>query len=134
MSFDDLLLAIIIAGIGLSVGGLCAKYREWRRYLDAEKRQAVRFRELHAHRTHLQERDGCASRGDGQQQIVDTNPRRFQGSSLDRMLVHSCTSLTSITRSVWPSPRSFERVDIAISRRDERFNQPRMRNQEGERP
>jgi hypothetical protein len=36
--------------------------------------------------------------------------------------------------SMWPLPGGFERVGLAIGRRDERFNQPRMRNQEGERP
>ena len=30
MSFDDLFIAIIIAGIGLSVACLCARYRERR--------------------------------------------------------------------------------------------------------
>ncbi len=94
MSFDDLFIAIIVAGIGLSGASLCAKYCEWRKYQDAEKRKAARFRELHAHHMGLQEREACASRDGRQQKIVDTISRRFQGSPLDQLLVHSRTSLT----------------------------------------
>jgi hypothetical protein len=94
MSFDDLFIAIIIAGIGLSGASLGVKYCEWRKNQDAEKRKAARFKEWYAHHRCLQERDTCASSGSGQQTIVDTIPRRFQGSPLDRMLVHSGTSLT----------------------------------------
>ena len=48
MNFDDFFIAIIIAGIGLSVACLCAKYREWRNFQVAERRKAARFREMQA--------------------------------------------------------------------------------------
>jgi hypothetical protein len=48
MNFDDFFIAIIIVGIGLSVACLCAKYREWRKFQDVERRKAARFREMHA--------------------------------------------------------------------------------------
>lgn len=76
MSFDDLFIAIIIAGIGLSCASLCARYCEWRNDQDAEKRKAARFRELYAHHMGHQERDTCASGGDGQPKIADAIPRR----------------------------------------------------------
>jgi len=95
MNFDDLFIAIIIAGIGLSGASLCAKYCEWRKYQDAEKRKAARFKELYAHHMCLQEREACASSGGGQQKLVNTIPRRrFQGSVLERTLIHSRTSFT----------------------------------------
>jgi hypothetical protein len=79
MSIDNLLIAIIIAGIGLSGACLCAKYREWRRDLDAEKRQAVSFREMHVHHMGLEECDMRASRGGGQQKVVATKSTTIPG-------------------------------------------------------
>jgi hypothetical protein len=79
MSIDDLLIAIIIAGNGLSGACLCAEYREWRRDLDAEKRRAVSFREMHAHHMGLEECDIRASRGGGQQKVVATKSRTIPG-------------------------------------------------------
>ncbi len=46
MSFDDLLIAIIFAGIGLSAAYFRAEYVTWRRYMAAARRKAVRLREL----------------------------------------------------------------------------------------
>jgi len=48
MSFDDLLIAIIIAGTGLSGAYLGAKYVSWRRYKVAERRREISLRELYA--------------------------------------------------------------------------------------
>lgn len=48
MSFDDLLIAIIIAGTGLSAAYLGAKYVSWRRYKAAERRREFSLRELYA--------------------------------------------------------------------------------------
>jgi len=48
MSFDDLLIAIIIAGTGLSGAYLGAKYVLWRRYMAAERRREFSLRELYA--------------------------------------------------------------------------------------
>lgn len=79
MSFDDLLIAMIIAGIGLSGAFLCAKFCEWRSCVDAEKRQATGFREVFAHHLRLEEWDIRASRGGGQQKIVDTNSTMIPG-------------------------------------------------------
>jgi len=91
---DDLLIAIIIAGIGLSGACLGVQYCEWRKYRDAEKRQAASCREMHAHRMGLQERDICAPRGGAQQTNVDAKSRRLQKLSPERILVHSRKGLT----------------------------------------
>jgi hypothetical protein len=48
MSVDDLLIAIIIAGTGLSGADLSAKYLSWRRYKAAERRKQFSLRELYA--------------------------------------------------------------------------------------
>lgn len=79
MSFDDLFIAIIVAGIGLSVACLCAAYWDRCKFEDAEKRRAANFRELYAHHLCLQENDIGASRGRGQQKVVETNSRGVPG-------------------------------------------------------
>jgi hypothetical protein len=59
MSFDDLLIAIIIAGTGLSGAYLGAKYVSWRRYKAAERRREFSLRELYAN--HLCDENNDAS-------------------------------------------------------------------------
>ncbi len=59
MSFDDLLIAIIIAGTGLSGAYLGAKYVSWRRYKAAERRREFSLRELYAN--HVCEENDDAS-------------------------------------------------------------------------
>ncbi len=46
MSFDDLLIALIFTGIGLSAAYFRAEYVSWRRYMAAGRRKALRLREL----------------------------------------------------------------------------------------
>jgi len=50
MSLDDLLIAIIIAGTGLSGAYLSAKYVSWRRTKAAERRREFSLRELYANK------------------------------------------------------------------------------------
>jgi 6-phosphogluconolactonase len=57
MSFDDLLIAIIVAGIGLSVAYLRAEYVSWRRYKAAERRHEVSLCELHLKRLRVEDND-----------------------------------------------------------------------------
>jgi hypothetical protein len=47
VSFEDLLIALIIAGIGLSGVYVRAEYVLWRRNQAAERSKEVRLRELH---------------------------------------------------------------------------------------
>ena len=39
MNFDDLLIAVILGGIGLTVAYFRAEYRLWRRYKAAERQK-----------------------------------------------------------------------------------------------
>jgi hypothetical protein len=57
MSVDDLLIAIIIGGIGLSGAYVRAEFMLWRRNKAAERRREVCLRELHAHRLWHAEND-----------------------------------------------------------------------------
>lgn len=55
MNLDDLLLAIIIAGIGLSIGYLRAEFVLRRERKVKERKKAIVQREWHANRLRLQE-------------------------------------------------------------------------------
>jgi hypothetical protein len=57
MSFDDLLIAIIIAGFGLSGAYIRAEYLSWRRYHAAERKRETSLRELHASRLSCEKTD-----------------------------------------------------------------------------
>ncbi len=48
MSFDDLLIALIIAGFGFSGAYFRAEYLSWRRCRASERKRETSFRELHA--------------------------------------------------------------------------------------
>jgi len=50
MSSDDLLMALIIAGFGLSGVYFGSGYISWRRYQAAERQRELSLRELHANR------------------------------------------------------------------------------------
>jgi hypothetical protein len=50
MSFDVLMVALVLAGIGLSAAYVSAEYRNWREHGAAERRRAAALRELHAAR------------------------------------------------------------------------------------
>jgi hypothetical protein len=50
MSFDVLMVAVVLAGIGLSAAYVSAEYRSWREHGAAERRRAEAVRALHAAR------------------------------------------------------------------------------------
>ena len=47
MSFDVLMIAVIVGGIALSVAYVSAEYRNWRRNGAAQRRRDAALRELH---------------------------------------------------------------------------------------
>ena len=47
MSFDVLMIAVIVGGLALSVAYVGAEYRSWREHGAAEKRREAALRELH---------------------------------------------------------------------------------------
>jgi hypothetical protein len=57
MSFDDLLIALIIAGFGFSGAYFRAEYLSWRRCRASERKRETSFRELHASRLSCQKND-----------------------------------------------------------------------------
>jgi hypothetical protein len=57
MSVDDLLIAIIIAGLGLSGAYLKAEYLSWRRYNAAQRKQQASLRAWHINRLRRAEND-----------------------------------------------------------------------------
>ncbi|HEX3951893.1 MAG TPA: hypothetical protein VHW95_18740 [Steroidobacteraceae bacterium] len=50
MSFDVLLIAVLVGGIALSVAYVGAEYRSWRAHGAAQRRSAAALRDLHAAR------------------------------------------------------------------------------------
>jgi hypothetical protein len=63
---DDLLIAIIIAGFGLSGMYFRTAFAEWRRHQAAERRREHNLAALHAHRLH---RDENATPGSSTAQV-----------------------------------------------------------------
>jgi hypothetical protein len=57
MNIDDLLIAIIIGGIGLSGAYLRAEYTFYRRHKAVERRKQLSLRELHTNRLCHEEND-----------------------------------------------------------------------------
>jgi hypothetical protein len=62
MSVADVLMVVIMTGIGLSVVYLVAEYSRWRRHEAAEQRKAADFRMLQAEELSRRERDVFESR------------------------------------------------------------------------
>jgi hypothetical protein len=62
MSVADILMIVIMSGIGLSVVYLVAEFSRWRRNEAAERRKAADFRELQDGRVSRRERDVFESR------------------------------------------------------------------------
>ena len=50
MSFDVLMIAVIVGGFGLSVAYVSAEYRSWREQGAAQRRREAALRDLHAAR------------------------------------------------------------------------------------
>jgi hypothetical protein len=50
MGLDDVLMALLVGGLGLSIAYLAAEYLGWRALRAAERRRGVLERELHAAR------------------------------------------------------------------------------------
>jgi hypothetical protein len=65
VSIDDLLFAIILAGIGLSVAYLRAEYVSYRGFKATEHKKWIVQRELHAKRCVLGTTGKCSSVGEG---------------------------------------------------------------------
>ncbi len=70
MSSDYLLIALIVAGFGLSGVYFGAGYVSWRRYQAAERKKELSLRELHANRL----RDENDVPGSSTVQVVDRVP------------------------------------------------------------
>jgi len=62
MSVADVLMVVIMSGIGLSVVYLVAEYSRWRRHAAAEQRKAADFRLLQAGRLSGRQRDVSETR------------------------------------------------------------------------
>jgi hypothetical protein len=50
MSSDDLMIGLVVGGIGLTVAYFCVAYILWRRHKAAEFRKAAELRKLHLDR------------------------------------------------------------------------------------
>jgi hypothetical protein len=61
MSAAEILMVVIVSGIGLSLVYLGAEYTRWRRNEAAHQRKTADFRELQARRFSSRERDVGAS-------------------------------------------------------------------------
>jgi hypothetical protein len=62
MSVADILMLVIMSGIGLSVVYLVAEYSRWRKHEAAERRKVADFRLMQAGRSSGRERDVFESR------------------------------------------------------------------------
>ena len=71
MGFDDLLIAVIIAGIGLSGAYFRAEYTSWRSRNAADRRKDLSLCELHTHRLCRDKNGGPALSMMGAEQSVD---------------------------------------------------------------
>ena len=70
---DDLLIAMIIAGFGLSGAYFRAVFVSWRRNQAAEQEREISLRELHAHRLYRDENDVPGSSTVQAEKNVDAN-------------------------------------------------------------
>jgi hypothetical protein len=62
MSVADVLMVVIVVGIGLSFFLLVAEYTRWRRYEAAEQRKSASLRALHERAFSRQEREVVTGR------------------------------------------------------------------------
>jgi hypothetical protein len=97
MSFDIVLLLIVVGGIGLSAAYVRAEYVRWRRHGAAQRRRETALRELHA------------ARLSDQQDAAMPSVVRLQGFSNDEAANPEAVNSGAGSRSASPSnsPRIF---------------------------
>jgi hypothetical protein len=96
MSLDDVLLGVIVGGIGLCVASFRYEYIRWRKHIAAERRKELIMRELHINRfAHRENMDSIRSVLD-LEELADTEGRAD---------TERASSLGSTPTALTPSPR-----------------------------